>query len=163
MGHGLYCGWTSDGRQFLMGPKDSRTACVVYSDGQGNYLGWHDRAPPAHRVPPPPAGPEAWGRYGANVLQAHFEMLRSELGCRLESIHVRAFSADDVDMSIGVHELPSYLQPLREDPHGEKRELGEAEFDRFRTMLAEWIRRGDYVLTWGGEYHVNKGGEIVFS
>jgi hypothetical protein len=160
----LYCGRTADGRQFLMGPKDDSTACIVFFDGEGNYLGWEEHyvSDGALFSIPPQGVPVSRGQWIAEV-QGQYDRLRSEIGGRLGPIHVHSFAVDDADFDMSISEIPWYLQRLLDDPDGEKRQVGDAEFERLMGLLDEWAERGDYVLTWGGDYHVNKDGEIVFS
>jgi len=162
--HALYCGRTADGKRFLLGPKDDSTACVVSFDREGNYLGWQERfVGHGALFPLPPPGASASHEQWIIEVGRHYERLISEIGGRLELIHVHAFTVPDAQYDMSISEFPWYLQRLRDDPDREKQELGDTEFERFARLLAEWVERGDYVLTWGGDHHVNKDGEIVFS
>jgi hypothetical protein len=173
----LYCGRTGDGRQFLLGPRDAWEYYVVFFDADGKYLGWHVPCVPRNSLPPlPPPLPreealarmrelsEAGRRRDEAVFQAYFAALQRETGgCQLGPIRIQPFVVEDADFDMGAWDLPGYLQAIVDNPEKERQELGEDEFERFQTLLREWIERGDYVLAWGNLHDVSRDGEVVFS
>jgi hypothetical protein len=147
-----------------LGPKDDTTVCIVFFDNEGNYLEWGEQTvSPGALFGLPPPGSSLSQEQWENAVKHHYERIISNIGGHLEPIRVHSFAVADADFDMSISELPWHLQRLLDFPDEEKRQLGEAEFEYLMGLLAGWVERGDYVLTWGGEFHVNKDGEIVFS
>ncbi len=78
-----------------------------------------------------------------------------ESGARIETIEIEKFAIPE--RSIGIRDLPDYLQELVDDPFS-------FEADRRQHLskcVSEWEAEGDCVLIWDEEYEMNSQGQIT--
>ena len=137
-GEGYFdAGVLPDGRQALMASFYTGTFGLFF-DAQGQYLAYELHSP----------------KRGQDLLAAW----QAQLGFKPRPIRVRAFWAQE--QSVGIEELPGYLQDFLEDPESEP---DPAERQELARIAREWLEEGSFVLYWGNDLFLDEDGHVTSS
>jgi hypothetical protein len=149
----------SDGdEQVLMGVAPGHVVAVFF-DKTGRFLRTEDRPVQYERKPGSTQQQQREER-----IKAAWQMVdawKAELGLVQGEIRVGHFALPewgDWGAGVGLFDLPQFMQDLLDDPSSEHDE-------QYRQEVLDGIeyfrRNGKYVLRWGTEYWMSKGGEIT--
>lgn len=144
------CGVDRVGRQVFLYQAHDDHLTAAFFDPAGNLLEVSERKLPPYE---PSAGP-GWREAEARNIEESFAAWRAELGFQIRPIEIRTTSFGDVV----IEKYPDFLSDFLDDPQGQTPD------ERTRAELAEtvadWDRRGCYVLWLGKDYWMSGDGQI---
>ena len=129
----------SRGYQVLIGRQFDQILCLFF-DASGEYERYETKAVAAAS--------------SDQVVSSSIAAWMVELGVVPSTIHVGKFYIPD--QTIGIRDLPNYVQSFADDPSSEPTE----ERELMVASLSAWRDRGKFVLVWDEEYEMTADGEV---
>ena len=144
------CGVDRRGRQVFLYHAHEDHLTAAFFDVAGDLLEVAERKLPPYA---PTVGPGRREAEARNV-EEHLTLWQAELGLRICPLRVRSTKFADVV----IEQYPGHLSDFLADPQREAPD--ETTRSELRDMVADWDRRGCYVLWLGKDYWMSGDGQV---